>query len=62
MKKRLIDQDKRDAISVNGNHHDFPQEKEVSNHDNSSNHPDEVSINNFSIDEEEDDETMLFHS
>ena len=62
MKKRLIDQNKRDVISVNGNHDDFPQEKEVSNHDNSINHPDEASINNFSIDEEEDDETMLFHN
>ena len=60
MKKRLIDQDKTDVISVNhGNHDDFPREKEVSNNDNSSNHPDEASINNFSIDEEEDDETML---
>ena len=74
MKKRVIDQNRTDIVSVTHgfqmkepskryNQDDIQKEREVSHHDNSSNHlDDDISIKNFGVDELEDDETSLFHN
>lgn len=74
MKKRLIDQNRTDIVSVTHgfqvkepstryNQDDVQKGREVSHHDNSSNHlDDDISINNFGVDELEDNETILFHN
>ena len=74
MKKRLIDQNRTDIVSVTRgsqvkepstryNYDDVQKEREVTHHDNSSNHLDNnISINNFGLDELEDNEIVLFHN
>ena len=49
--------------STKYNQDDIKKEREVSHHDNSSNHLDnDISIKNFGVDEVEDNETILFHN